>query len=388
MLFPEIFRPVSDPAIDLVLSSNRESLASRSAVHTVTGIFPDVTGAQVAIVGVPEYRGAVSNREFASGLSAIREKLYRLNRHANPVKLVDLGDLIPGSSLQDTYSALENIVFDLCEKKVIPLIIGGSQDLTLAHYNAYKRMEKVINITGIDARFDLGLPEDELSSMTWLGKIVMQQPNYLFNFSNIGYQTYFTGTSGAALMERLFFDAYRVGQVRADITEMEPVLRSADLVTFDLSAIRQGDAPGTTQPSPNGFTGEEACQAMFYAGMNDRLTGMGIYEFDCDADRNDQTAHLVAHMIWYFLEGLANRKSDIPHPGHEGFITYRVTLDNTEILFLKNQHTGRWWMEVPLAGKNNRYRRHNFLPCSLKDYQQACGNEMPDRYWQALQKMV
>jgi arginase family enzyme len=280
------------------------------------------------------------------------------------------------------------VIFDLNEKKVIPLVIGGSQDLTLAHYHAYRRMEKVVNITGIDARFDLGMPEDPSGSHTWLGKIVMQQPNYLFNFSNIGYQTYFNGTSGAALMERLFFDAYRVGQVRVDITEMEPVIRAADMVTFDLSAIRQGDAPGNSQPSPNGFSGEEACQAMFYAGMNDRLTGLGIYEIDAASDRNEQTAHLTAQMIWYFLEGVANRKNDIPHPGHEGFITYRVTLDNTEILFLKSQHTGRWWMEVPLAGKSNRYRRHNFLPCSLKDYQQACSSEMPDRFWQALQKMI
>jgi formiminoglutamase len=388
MLVPEIFRPVADPAIDLVLGTNKESLASRSAIHTVTGTFPDLEGAQVALIGMHEYRGGVYSRDFPDGLSAIREKLYRLQRHAGIIRFVDLGDLIPGETLQDTYSVLESVIYDLSQNNILPLVIGGSQDLTLAHYNAYRRMEKVINIVGVDSRFDLGMPEDAGTNHTWLGKIVMQQPNYLFNFSNIGYQTYFVGTSGAALMERLFFDAYRVGQVRSDITEMEPVIRAADLLSFDLSAIRQPDAPGNAQPSPNGFSGEEACQAMFYAGMNDRLSGLGIYELDPAADRNDQTAHLVAQMIWYFLEGMANRKNDIPHPGHEGFITYQVTLDATDILFLKNQNTGRWWMEVPLTGKNNRFRRHNFLPCSPKDYQQACANEMPDRYWQALQKMI
>ncbi|HEX5002989.1 MAG TPA: formimidoylglutamase [Bacteroidia bacterium] len=388
MLLPEIFRPVADPSIDLVLSANKESLASRSAVYTVSGTFPDIDEARVAILGVPEYRGSFLNRDMKSGLSDIREKLYRLHRHAETVKLVDLGDLIPGETLQDTYAALESVLFDLISKNVIPLVLGGSQDLSLAFYNAYKRMEKVINIVGIDARFDLGLPDDPSGSNSWLGKIVMQQPNYLFNFSNLGYQTYFVGAAGATLMERLFFDAHRLGQLRADITEMEPVIRSADMVTFDLSSIRQADAPGNTQPSPNGFAGEEACQAMFYSGVNDRLTALGIFEMDYAADRGGQTAHLVAQMIWYFLEGVANRKNDIPHPGHDGFTTYRVTLDKTDILFLKNQNTGRWWIEVPLAGKNNRYRRHNFLPCSQKDYQQACDNEMPDRYWQALQKMV
>ncbi|MBK8416180.1 MAG: hypothetical protein IPL22_17765 [Bacteroidetes bacterium] len=123
--------------------------------------------------------------------------------------------------------------------------------------------------------------------------------------------------------------------------------------------------------------------------MNDRLTAAGIFEYDLNADLNQQTAHLVAQMIWYFIEGFTNRKNDIPMLNHNGFITYTVTLDanGSELVFLKHKTTGRWWMEMPVQGKSNRFSRHNFLPCSYKDYQQACQNEMPDRYWQAFQKL-
>jgi len=389
MLKTEFFTPLNDPAFDLMLSNIPDSLAASVSVHSLKNGFPDTDNAQIAIIGIPEYRGSVFNRTFRSGTDAIREKLYRLKNHERASRIIDLGDLIPGNTIEDTYFALSEILGELLNRKIIPLVIGGSNDLAFAFYNAYKGFNKLINITGIDSRFDLGVPEESFTSANWLGKIILQQPNYLFNFSNIGYQTYFVGGTSVDLMNKLYFDAYRLGQVRSDITEMEPVIRTSDLLTVDLSAVRQSDAPGNANPSPNGFTGEEICQAMMYAGLNDHLTGLGIFEFDAAADREGQTAHLVAQMIWYFIEGVSNRKNDFPATNHSGFITYRVTLASMEkdLVFLKHASSGRWWMEMPESTPRNRLNRYNFLPCSNKDYIQACNNEMPDRYWQALQKL-
>jgi hypothetical protein len=192
-------------------------------------------------------------------------------------------------------------------------------------------------------------------------------------------------------MNKLFFDTYRLGEVRSDISEMEPVIRTADMVTFDLSSVKQSDAPGNTNPSPNGFTGEEACQSMYYAGLNDQLTSLGIYEYFPATDVNDQTAHLIAQMVWYFIEGVNNRKNDFPEPNRQGYTTYRVSVDKSgdEIVFLKHQTSGRWWIEIPeiITMNKKHLARYQFMPCSYRDYQQACNNEMPDRYWQALQKL-
>lgn len=389
MLKPEFFSPVSDPGVFLLRSNTPDSLAASVLIHSFESGFPDITGARIAIIGVNDYRGTAFNREFKRGTDAIRDKFYRLKKHEGDAKVVDLGDLIPGNTVEDTYFALTEIITTLLRASVFPLVIGGSQDLAVAQFNAYKNFEQIVNIVGLDSRFDLGLPEDQLNSFTWLGKIVLQQPNYLFNFSNIGYQTYFVGAASVDLMNKLYFDAYRVGVVRTDITEMEPVIRNADFFTVDMSVVRQSDAPGSSNPSPNGLNGEEVCQAMMYAGMSDRLTNLGIYEFDSRADLNSQTAHLIAQMIWYFIEGFNQRRNDLPMANHSGFLTYRVTIDQngSELVFLKNKASGRWWMEMPVHSKSNRFSRHNYLPCSYRDYQQACQNEMPDRYWQALQKL-
>jgi formiminoglutamase len=388
MVGQEFFKPVNEFIENITRGD--DTVASATLVHSINKSFPDITNAKIALIGVPEFRGAAYSTEFKNGNAAIREKFYRLKKHSGTLQLADLGDLIPGNTLEDTYFALSEILLELLKNSVIPVIIGGTQDLAVAQFNAYKRFEKVINIAGIDSRFDLGMPEEPLNSETWLGKIVLQQPNYLFNFSNIGYQTYFVGSAAVELMNKLYFDAYRVGQVRSDITEMEPVIRSADMMTVDIAAIRQSDAPGNMNPSPNGFTGEEMCQAMMYAGLNDRLTSMGIYDFHYAKDRDDQTAHLIAQMIWYFIEGVNNRKSDFPNANYAGFITYRVAVDtlDKDLVFLKHNTSGRWWMEVPLPVKNNRLSTQNYLPCGHSDYVQACKNEMPDRYWQALQKLT
>lgn len=392
MLKAEFFSPVNDLSVDWAFTSQPDSLASVTGVYSLKNGFPDVEGARVAIVGVPEYRGSVLNRHFGNGTALIREKLYRLKKHGDGnLRIIDLGDLMPGHTIEDTFFALTEILTELMSRRVVPVIIGGSQDLTLAHYNAYKPLGNLINIAAVDSTFDLGTPDEEINSFNWLGKIILQQPNFLFNFSNIGYQSYFTGNASIEMMSKLFFDTYRLGEVRQDMKEIEPVFRTADLLSFDLSSIRQSDAPGTTHPSPHGFTGEEACQMMMYAGMNDHLTGVGIYEYNAETDREGQTAHLAAHMIWYFLEGLNNRKADFPEKNRESFYIYRVTgsVISSEILFLKHKITGRWWMEMPLHdhSRGNFINRFRFLPCSANDYRLACENEIPGRYWQAVRKL-
>ena len=382
--------------LDLVVLENggddlpKDSFGKHISAYTQPDRFPDLEGVKIAIFGVGDDRGAGDNTGCAKGMDEIREKLYKLKLHQSPVSVVDFGNLRPGNTIDDTYAAISVIVSELIPLKIIPVIIGGSHDLTYGHYSAYKRLEQIINIVSIDSKFDLGQPDDELNSETFLGKIILEQPNYLFNFSNIGYQTYFVGTEGVELMKKLFFDTFRLGQVRGDIQETEPIVRNADMLTVDISSIRQSDAPGHVNASPNGFYGEEICQIMLYSGVSDKVSGIGFYEYNPTYDRNGQTAHLIAQMLWFFIEGVSNRKIDTPSSNPSSYITYRVAVKNVvqELIFIKSTKTDRWWLKLPMEAGKNRYISHHLVPCSYRDYQQACNDEMPDRLWNALQKIV
>lgn len=276
------------------------------------------------------------------------------------------------------------------KKNIVPIIIGGSQDLTYCNYKAYESLEQTINVVTIDSCFDIGDAEKELNAQSYLSKIILHKPNILFNYSNVGFQTYFTEQSGIALMEKLYFDTYRLGQVRANIEDVEPIVRNADLVSFDISAIRQSDAPGNGNASPNGFYGEEACQIARYAGLSDKLSSIGFYEVNPAFDTNEQTAHLTAQMIWYFIDGFYNRKQDYPIVDKSEYTKYRVSIKDHdhEIIFYKSDKSDRWWMNVPYPiNKQVKYERHQMVPCSYRDYETACGDEMPDKWWQTYQKL-
>ncbi len=352
--------------------------------------FPELEEIDIALIGVCEDRNSENNEGCKLAPDAVREFLYKLYDTGFRGNIVDLGNINAGHSTDDTFFALRSTVDHLIRKNIIPVIIGGSQDLTYAQFLGYKDLEQTINITAVDSTFDLGNPDEDITSNSYLGKIILHQPNYLFNYSNIGYQTYLVDQNSLQMMNRLYFDAYRLGQVRDKIEEAEPVIRQSDMITFDISSIKHSDAPANPNASPNGFYSEEACQIMRYAGMNDKLSSIGIYELNPKFDENGKTAHLAAQMIWCFFDGFYNRKNDFPSRTNPDYIRFHVVLqdDKYEINFYKSKKSDRWWMEIPYPPhKDLKFERHTLIPCSYKDYELAISNEIPDRWWQTYQKL-
>ncbi len=352
--------------------------------------FPELEEMDIAIVGVCEDRNSENNEGCKLAPDAVREYLYKLYDTGFRGNIADLGNITAGHSTDDTFFALRSTVDHLIRKNIIPVIIGGSQDLTYAQFLGYKDLEQTINITAVDSTFDLGNPDEDITSHSYLGKIILHQPNYLFNYSNIGYQTYLVDQNSLQMMNRLYFDAYRLGQVRDKIEEAEPVIRQSDMITFDISSIKHSDAPANPEASPNGFYSEEACQIMRYAGMNDKLSSIGIYELNPKFDESGKTAHLAAQMIWCFFDGFYNRKNDFPSRTNPDYVRFHVVLqdDKYEINFYKSKKSDRWWMEIPYPPhKDLKFERHTLIPCSYKDYELAISNEIPDRWWQTYQKL-
>ena len=307
------------------------------------------------------------------------------------MRVADLGNIMAGHSSDDTYFALQTVVDNLIRNNIVPIIIGGSQDLSYAQFLGYKNLEQTINIVSIDSVFDLGNPEENISNTSYLGKIILYQPNFLFNYSNIGYQSYLVDQNSVEMMTKLYFDAYRLGEVRDKIEETEPIIRQADMLTFDIKAIKHSDAPANSFASPNGFYAEEACQMMRYAGMNDKLSSVGIYEINPEFDEHGKTSHLAAQMIWCFMDGFYQRKNDFPSKNNVNYLQFHVVMqdEKQEINFYKSKKSDRWWMEIPYPPhKDSKFERHTLMPCSYKDYELALSGEIPDRWWKTYQKLI
>ncbi len=384
------FSPVNTDNILNNYNLKETQLGNLFSIHKEGADFPDLDDVHIALVGVCEDRNSENNEGCKLAPDAVREYLYKLYDTGFRGVIADLGNINAGHSTEDTFFALRTTVDYLIRKNIIPVIIGGSQDLTYAQFLGYKDLEQTINVAAIDSVFDLGNPDEDITSNSYLGKIILHQPNYLFNYSNIGYQTYLVDQNSLQMMNRLYFDVYRLGQIRDKIEEAEPIIRQSDMISFDISCIKHSDAPANPNASPNGFYAEEACQIMRYAGMNDKLSSIGIYEINPKFDENGKTAHLAAQMIWCFFDGFYNRKNDFPSRTNPDYIRFHVVLqdDKYEINFYKSKKSDRWWMEIPYPPhKDLKFERHTLIPCSYKDYELAISNEIPDRWWQTYQKL-
>ncbi|MEO0552017.1 MAG: formimidoylglutamase [Bacteroidota bacterium] len=350
---------------------------------------PNYRQAQIAIIGVCESRGSDSNNGTNKAPDTIRKKLYELKKGFGSYKIADLGNLRPGMDLGETLGRLKEVCRLLIERNILPVIIGGSHDLDFGQYQAYEDMDKLVSLLNVDAFLDM---EDKAANLSQghINKILIHEPNYLFNYSHLAYQSYLIDQNAIDILEKLYFEAYRVGHLRSNITEMEPIIRNADMLTFDITAIKSGDAPGNGNAQPFGLTGEEACQICWYAGLNEKLSSVGFYEYNPEFDDESQkTASVVATMIWYFIEGYYHRKNEQNFKTND-YTKFVVSMpsDPETLSFYKSKLSEKWWMEVPFPQGREQYSRNCIIPCSYSDYQLATQGELPERYINTHAKLI
>lgn len=390
MNISDYFTPLKPAAIPFDKDSFMPTIGLKIDAYWEGGAFPEWEQTKLAIVGVCEGRNSEKNPATQKAPDAIRSKLYSLAIPNNDFQCADLGNIQAGATPDDTQFALTEVLYHLMEKGITVVILGGSQALSLAQYRAYEVLGKIINIVSIDSQFDIENRE-EVSSRSWVNNIILMQPNFLFNFAYLGYQTYLNGNAKIDLIDELQFDALRLGDLRNEnVSKTEPYIRAADMVSVDVSALRQGDAPGNANASPHGFMGEELCTMMRYSGMSDRVTSIGFYEANPEYDMHDQTVSLIAQACWHFLEAFSNRFDDCPYNDDTNYKRFRVALNqgDTEIVFYKSRRTDRWWFEIPCPDEMRaRYQRNLLIPCTYADYEEAVNNEIPKRWWRFYQRM-
>ena len=380
------------PVDDLILShmdlNSSLILGNRITIHSDSISPPELDNVDIAIIGVSEYRNSNNSLGENFSLMEIRKTFYSLFPGNWSLNLVDLGDLKLGNSVSDTYLALESVVSGLLKNNIIPVIIGGSQDLTYANYRSYDFLQKTVNIVNVDSNFDLGDSSKPIKNNSYLGKIILDKPHNLFNYSTLGYQTYFNSQEEIDLMDKLYFEAYRLGELSNNIRYVEPVLRDANIVTLDLKSVRSSELSSKQKFSPNGFSGKEICAISRYAGISNKVSSFGIYEYIPSVE-DEATEMLIAQILWYFIEGVNCRVMDSNFYNEDDFQKYTVLIDNQELVFLKSIKSSRWWVEIPfLQNSNNKLEEHSLLPCMHQDYVDASKGVIPERWYKAQKKNI
>lgn len=350
--------------------------------------FPDIEGVDIAIIGINESRNSNNGIGCSMASDVIRSSFYKLTCHQSNVKIVDLGNIKSGNTVEDTYFAVRCVLRELLSLGIVTVVIGGSHDLTIPCFESYNVLNRSVNLCLVDSEIDLGVINGEVSSKSFLQHLILNNDIKLFNISNLCYQSYFVDKETIKVMDSMYFDTYRLGEIREDMKEVEPIVRDADFVSVDISAVRQGDSPANATVSPNGISGEELCQIAWYSGMSDKLSMFGLFDIDISLDRDYQTTKLAAQSIWYFIDGFYSRKHDYLKDSSD-FLKYIVTVENQDepLVFYKSKKSGRWWFLLDINGENGTPQTH-FVSCSYKDYDTACENEIPQRWWRTYKKLI
>lgn len=362
------------------------SIGSVIQAHDDSG-FPELKRNGVAILTIPEYRRFGASFESVKDL--FREDFYALYTGDNWLReIYDLGEIEPGERIEDTYFALSQVVAELIKNDIIPIVLGGSQDLTIACYKGFEELEQMINICSIDSMLDVGDPGEEVTSNGFVSHMLMQRPCYLFNYANIGMQRPFVPKKEVELFEKLYFDICRLGEFNGNFRLAEPYIRNSDLLSVDFNSVKNSESDLNKYQNANGFKAEQLCQIARYAGISDKMSCLGIFNLIPGHSRVAQ--NLLAQVIWYFMDGLAHRVGDFPIGTKKFYKKFHVHLDDFEddLVFYKSDKSGRWWLEVKYLSKDSeKYERHCMVPCDQEDYERSLENVIPDLWWKTLQKM-
>ncbi len=338
-------------------------------VHSNEFKVPNIESAKAVLIGVD---GRAAN--------PIREALYPLVHSFGATNIADLGNV-----RNQKTAFLIPLLKELIEAGSIPILLGAGSIHIPALYHAFQEVRRETNMVVVDERVAFQSEQIE-SASDYLQELVFHPTNAPFHIGFIGTQIHYLNPEVMAAARIRNYEIVRLGQARANIPGIEPVIRDADLVTLNLSALRAGDCMAVDRPTPNGFSGEEMCQICRYAGMSDKLRTLGIIGYHPDRDSFQLSAQLQAQMIWYFLEGVHHRKNDFPVT-IEGMVEYIVPLKQLDyqLTFWKSKRSGRWWLQVPVKTKK-QHQRHRLIPCSYEDYQLAGQDQLPDRLLQAFRR--
>lgn len=384
-MIDHFFSPVVDETL-FDFEDHEELLGNQVVMNTQEKGFPVLEGVRLAFFDVKEGRGAIGNEGTGIGGASIRKEFYKLYSGNWKVSIADLGTIEPGNNIKDTYFAVQEVVGYLLKKEILPIIIGGGQDLVYANYRGYGRLDQSVNLAVASPKFNFGKINDELSSCSYLSKIILEQPCNLFNYTNLGFQTFYNSQEEITLIEGLNFEAYRVGVLK-DNSIVEPVMRDADIVAIDMGVVRQSEAPANGNSNPNGILGEKLCKIARYAGISDKVTSFGIYEFNELFDVNHQTSKLISQVIWYFIEGYCLRANDYPYGSKDNYTKYLVPFENEVISFYQSDKSQRWWMQVEIPTPS-KYKRHVLVPCSYEDYLNTIEQKVPERWFNVIRKIT
>lgn len=377
-MIAEYLLPVNNEIVDF--KNKLSPLAIGKAITIYGDDQSNLKGFDIALIGLSESRKSSEVNKKYIDINSFRKEFYSLFCGDWNVNIIDMGDVINGEDISDTYFALKTINESLLEKNIISFFIGGTQDLTFPLYQAFEKKGDYVNLTSIDNKFDFGQIKKDFDSSSYMSKIIMEKDNKLSHYCNLGFQTFLNSQEEIDLLEKLQFESHRLGKINKKIDLIEPSLRDTNLLSIDFRSVKASEL-NFIHNYPNGFESSEICSIARYAGMSDRISCVGVFE----VFQNSISSALLAQAVWYFIEGFSLRIIEDPKSENFKGKSYHMDLENHQIKFYQSDISQKWWFEL-IEENNNKLIDVSLYPCGHEDYLEACNDDISDKLLLSLKR--
>jgi formiminoglutamase len=269
-------------------------------------------GTGVALVGCPQDEGVRRNKGrtgAAQGPAEIRRALYRYPVSAahQGLRLVDLGDVPAGATLEETHEALRAVVRCCLARAAKVVVLGGGNDISYADCSALALEQPDLLAFNIDRHLDLradpvrnsGTPYRQLLEEGFLPPGRFHEVG-INSFANSQAYLRYAEAREVGVHQLADLRARGVGAAVRALAEASPA--KAIFFGFDLDVVHAAEAPGVSDPSPMGLTAQEVCEIADVAAGDPRTRVIEISELNPVYDRDNITARLAANIL---MRGLA-----------------------------------------------------------------------------------
>ncbi len=252
--------------------------------------------------------------------------------------------------------------------QVISIFIGFNKSILKNVFDGFQFAERPFNMSHI---------QDDIGGTNGIDtQILPVAEPHLHQLHLIGSQAMLTNRTFLEEYEDRGLSNHRLGQMRSNLSAIEPEIRSSNVFSINLNALKFSAAQCQSRKSPIGFDADEICQLAHYAGRGESNQVFCIYEIDQNSMVKAQDSQLLANLIWYFLQGVEFKGSNFP-PKQDQMKTYLLEgkIENLELEFYKDEKHQKWWLKCPVNTEKFKLL-YSLIACDYQDYSTAINDRI------------
>jgi formiminoglutamase len=273
----------------------------------------------VVLLGFPSDEGVRRNGGRVGavlGPAAIRAALYRLTPDARSERFEeligrsrDLGDLVVSGDVEADQQHLGQTLAPHIERGAFVIVLGGGHETSYGHFVGYALAGRKVEILNWDAHTDVReLASGKAHSGSPFRQALEDRSGACRRYSVAGVQPQAVARSHAAFVERHGRLVWRDDVTPERIAQLYRSSDSPMLVSFDLDAVSEAEAPGVSAPNAAGLSSDLWIEAAYQAGRSPAVSSADVVELNPTVDRDGQTARLAAVTVWWLLRGRSERR--------------------------------------------------------------------------------